>query len=213
MTKINEKKWVQPHSEHKLKGIKGDRDPLLPWYLKIELIWHQVENWMQKSFELWIREKPRERETELHLLLRSDGGPVRVWKDKFLCQPTHSSILFLVRLLTRRRSTAVSETGFRMCSTIYPGEFKISNYCHLYYRQDLLLLLPYKPEYNSIFEVHVSILALQFLELLTVLSNAWNVRNISQLFKILLENSYVTDLLVFFMHPLSSIYYGCCFHL
>lgn len=211
MTKINEKKWAQPHSEHKLKGTKGDRDPLLPWYLKIELIWHQVENWMQKSLELWIREKLRKRETELHLLLRPDGGLVRVWKDKSLCQPT--PILFSVRLLTRRRSTAVSVTSFRICSTIYPGEFKISNYCHLYYRQDLLLLLPYKPEYNSIFEVYVSILALQFVALLTVLSNAWNIRNIPQLFKNFWEKTYVTDLLIFFMHLISSIYYECCFHL
>lgn len=52
---------------------------------------------------------------------------------------------------------------------MYPGEFKTSNYCHHYYRQDLLLLLPNKPEYNSIFEVHVSILPLlQFLELLQI---------------------------------------------
>lgn len=137
-----------------------------------------------------------------NLLLKPDGGPVRVWKEKSICQHTHSPALFLARIFTRRRSAAVSGPGFRMFSTIYPGEFKISNYCHLYYKQDLLLLLPYKPEYNSIIEVHVLILALlQLLELLTVLSNAWSIRNISWLFKILLENSYITDLLFFYAAP------------
>lgn len=134
----------------------------------------------------------------------SSALPQRVWGGcSHPAVPLFPSpALFLVRIFTRRRSTAVSVTGFRMCSAIYPGEFKISNYCHLHYRQDLLFLLPYKPEYNSIFEVHVLILALlQFLEQLTVLLNAWSIRNISWLFKILLENSYVTDLLIFSCSP------------
>jgi len=42
MTEINEKRWAQPHTEHRLKGTKEDKDSLLSWYLKIELIWHQV---------------------------------------------------------------------------------------------------------------------------------------------------------------------------
>lgn len=42
MTEINEKWWAQPHTEHRLKGSKEDRGSLLPWYLKTELIRHQV---------------------------------------------------------------------------------------------------------------------------------------------------------------------------
>lgn len=145
-----------------------------------------------------------QRETDSDLM----GAPLGMKRQ--ICLPAHTlTSLVFSKTIHKEVCSSVSD---RICSTICPGEFKTSNYCHVYYGRDLLLLLPYKPEYNSIFEVHISILSLlQFLELLTLLSNAWSIRNISWLSKILLESSFITDLLIFFMKPLSSIYSECCF--
>lgn len=131
------------------------------------------------------------------MLFRSDGVPVGYRKTN---PSANSSAFFLVRLFTRRRSTAVSVTGFRMYLSIYLGVLETSNSSHLYHRQDLPLLLPYIPEYNSVFAVHssFSFLLLSLLDFLAVLSNAMKYKQYFMIVqKFFSERCYITDLLIF----------------
>lgn len=169
MTERNEKWWAQPHAEHRLKGTKEDRDSLLLWYLKIELIRHQVTELNAKvlsraMYQVATQEGTFPTQTQRWL-----------WKDKSVCQPVHLPALFLVGLFPRRRSTAVSVTGFRMCPSIStlgnsrPPTLltcttgKIYSYCFLTYQSTIQSLQCM---------ARFSALLLPLLQLLAVLPNA-----------------------------------------
>lgn len=95
------------------------------------------------------------REEQINICYSDPMGSLLGTERQIICQ---LASLFLVRLFTRRRSTAVSVTGFRMYPSIHLGGLETSNSSYRYHRQDLFLLLPHIPEYNSVFAVHSSFL-------------------------------------------------------
>lgn len=84
MTEINEKQRAQPHTEHRLKGIKEDRDSLLPWYLKIELIWHHVTD-LNAQVPSRATYQTATEGNRLTFATQTRRGPCRVQEDKSVC--------------------------------------------------------------------------------------------------------------------------------